>query len=237
MGPEEKKGQSPGVRLLRLKVGQEYGWEDTLPAPEAGAKAHPAKLHPGGRERKVPWPRGPTYRDGPFLPSFLSQFCPSWQVSESLHLPQARALLVTQTEEGTAMFLPNNNASRKIIIERVMMMIKILKYQSLCFVTETNRMSEVNYASKQTHKQVPQERDEICGHQRLRGRENWRKVVKQQPTPVFLLEKSHGQRRLVGYSPRGHKESAQLSQKVQTSSNKINKHQGYNDNVQHDKYN
>lgn len=54
MGPEEEKGQSPGVRLLRLKVGQEYGWEDTLPAPEAGAKAHPAKLHPGGRERKVP---------------------------------------------------------------------------------------------------------------------------------------------------------------------------------------
>ena len=27
------------------------------------------------------------------------------------------------------------------------------------------------------------------------------------PTPVFLLEESHGQRSLVGYSPRGHKES------------------------------
>ena len=27
------------------------------------------------------------------------------------------------------------------------------------------------------------------------------------PTPVFLPEKSHGQRRLEGYSPRGHKES------------------------------
>ena len=28
-----------------------------------------------------------------------------------------------------------------------------------------------------------------------------------QPTPVFLPEKSHGQRSLVGYSPWGHKES------------------------------
>ena len=28
-----------------------------------------------------------------------------------------------------------------------------------------------------------------------------------QPTPVFLPEKSHGQRNLVGYSPKGHKES------------------------------
>ena len=33
----------------------------------------------------------------------------------------------------------------------------------------------------------------------------WRR--KQQPTPVFLSEKSHGQRSLVGYSPWGHKES------------------------------
>ena len=29
---------------------------------------------------------------------------------------------------------------------------------------------------------------------------------KWQPTPVFLLGKFHGQRSLVGYSPRGHKE-------------------------------
>ena len=28
-----------------------------------------------------------------------------------------------------------------------------------------------------------------------------------QPTPVFLPGESHGQRRLVGYSPLGHKES------------------------------
>ena len=33
----------------------------------------------------------------------------------------------------------------------------------------------------------------------------WRK--KWQPTPVFLPEKFFGQRSLVGYSPKGHKES------------------------------
>ena len=33
----------------------------------------------------------------------------------------------------------------------------------------------------------------------------WRR--KWSPTPVFLPGKSHGQRSLVGYSPRGHKES------------------------------
>ena len=31
-------------------------------------------------------------------------------------------------------------------------------------------------------------------------------------TPVFLSEKSHGQRSLVGYSPRGHKESDMIEQ-------------------------
>jgi hypothetical protein len=33
----------------------------------------------------------------------------------------------------------------------------------------------------------------------------WRR--KWQPTPAFLPGKSHGRRSLVGYSPRGHKES------------------------------
>ena len=37
------------------------------------------------------------------------------------------------------------------------------------------------------------------------GKIPWRR--KQQPTPVFLAGKSHGQRSLEGYSPRGHKES------------------------------
>ena len=37
------------------------------------------------------------------------------------------------------------------------------------------------------------------------GRFPWRK--KWQPTPVFLPGESHGQRSLMGYSPRGHKES------------------------------
>ena len=38
----------------------------------------------------------------------------------------------------------------------------------------------------------------------------WRR--KWQPIPVFLPEKSHGQRRLVGYSPWGHKESDKTEQ-------------------------
>ena len=36
------------------------------------------------------------------------------------------------------------------------------------------------------------------------GRFPWNR--KWQPTPVFLLGKSHGQRSLAGYSPQGHKE-------------------------------
>jgi len=40
----------------------------------------------------------------------------------------------------------------------------------------------------------------IPGSRKSRGR-------KWQPNPVFLPEKSHGQRSLAGYSPRGHKES------------------------------
>ena len=41
-------------------------------------------------------------------------------------------------------------------------------------------------------------------HVRFLGWEDpWRR--KWQPTPVFLPGKSHGQRSLVGYSPRGHK--------------------------------
>ena len=37
------------------------------------------------------------------------------------------------------------------------------------------------------------------------GKIPWRR--KGQPTPVFLPGESHGQRSLVGYGPRGHKES------------------------------
>ena len=32
------------------------------------------------------------------------------------------------------------------------------------------------------------------------------------PTPVFLLEKPHGQRSLMGYSPLGHRESDTIEQ-------------------------
>ena len=37
------------------------------------------------------------------------------------------------------------------------------------------------------------------------GKIPWRRA--RQPTPVFLPGESHGQRRLAGYSPQGHRES------------------------------
>ena len=47
-----------------------------------------------------------------------------------------------------------------------------------------------------------------CQYRRCRFDPQVRKVSwrrKLQPTPVFLLGKSHGQRSLAGYSPWGHK--------------------------------
>ena len=41
--------------------------------------------------------------------------------------------------------------------------------------------------------------------QSLGGKNPWRR--KWQSTPIFLFEKSNGQRSLAGYSPWGHKES------------------------------
>jgi len=50
-----------------------------------------------------------------------------------------------------------------------------------------------------------------CRRHKRRGFHPWiRKIPWRrawQPTPVFLLGESHGQRRLVGYSPWGYKES------------------------------
>ena len=50
------------------------------------------------------------------------------------------------------------------------------------------------------------------------GKDSWRK--KWQPTPLFLPREPHGQRSLVGYSPRGHKEwntAERLSTHARTS--------------------
>ena len=44
----------------------------------------------------------------------------------------------------------------------------------------------------------------------LPGMTPWRR--KWQPTPIFLPGKFHGQRSLVGYSPRGHKDSDMAEQ-------------------------
>ena len=47
------------------------------------------------------------------------------------------------------------------------------------------------------------------------GKVPWRR--KWQPTPVFLLGKSHGQRSLVSYNPWGHKELDMIEQLTHTS--------------------
>ena len=55
----------------------------------------------------------------------------------------------------------------------------------------------------------------LCGKHRRHGLDPWvRKIPRRrrwQPTPVFLLEKSHGQRSLEGYSPWGHQSQTWLS--------------------------
>ena len=54
--------------------------------------------------------------------------------------------------------------------------------------------------------------------QSLGGEDLWRRVW--QPTPVFLPGESHGQRRLMGYSPWGHKES-DMTEHAHTHKHKI----------------
>ena len=62
-----------------------------------------------------------------------------------------------------------------------------------------------------------------CGFDPWLGKIPWRR--KWEPTPVFLPEKSHGQRSLVGCGPRGRKESAMTSTHGETKIQhvKINK--------------
>ena len=52
------------------------------------------------------------------------------------------------------------------------------------------------------------------GFDRWAGKTPWRRVW--QPTPVFWLMKSHGQKSLAGYSPWGRKESDVLSMHAHT---------------------
>ena len=51
-----------------------------------------------------------------------------------------------------------------------------------------------------------------CGFNPWTGNIPWRKKWK--PTPLFFPGKSHGQRRLVGYSPGQHKESERTEHMV-----------------------
>ena len=62
-------------------------------------------------------------------------------------------------------------------------------------------------------------KESTCQYRRYRHRFNpWvRKILRKrawQPTPVFLPRESWGQRSMVGYSPRGHKESNRLKQQA-----------------------
>ena len=52
-----------------------------------------------------------------------------------------------------------------------------------------------------------------CEYDLWVGKIPWRKEWL--PTPVFLPRESHGQRSLVGYSPRGHKASDMIEQSTQ----------------------
>ena len=70
------------------------------------------------------------------------------------------------------------------------------------------RCCELNWASqvvqwKRIHLLIQEMQERLFDPwvRKIPGKRKW------QPTPVFLPEKSHGQRNLVGYSPWGHKES------------------------------
>ena len=56
--------------------------------------------------------------------------------------------------------------------------------------------------------------------ERLNWTEYWRR--KRQPTPVFLPGESHGQRKVVGHSPRGCKESDMTEQLTQSNYSSTN---------------
>ena len=73
-------------------------------------------------------------------------------------------------------------------------------------------------------------RHKRCGFDPWVGKIRWRR--KWQPTPVFLPGKFHGQRKLVGYNPWGHKES-DMTERLNTHTREISSQsvfQGHGDN-------
>ena len=68
----------------------------------------------------------------------------------------------------------------------------------------TTYMSFLGFPGGAVVKNPPADVGDTRGFSPWVGKILWRR--KWQPTPVFLPGKSHGQRSLVGYSPRGHKE-------------------------------
>ena len=67
------------------------------------------------------------------------------------------------------------------------------------------KKTELGYPGGSVVKNLPDNVEDARGRVSIPGLRKipWRK--KWQPTPVFLPRKFHGQRGLVGYSPRGHR--------------------------------
>ena len=75
------------------------------------------------------------------------------------------------------------------------------KMQSLRLIQEKERVSQVALVEKNLPVGDVRDVGSVPGVEKILWRRTW------QPTLVFLSGKSHGQRSLVSYSPRGHKES------------------------------
>ena len=73
--------------------------------------------------------------------------------------------------------------------------------QSLRLIQEKERVSQVALVEKNLPVGDVRHVGSVPGVEKILWRRTW------QPTLVFLSGKSHGQRSLVSYSPRGHKES------------------------------
>ena len=71
-------------------------------------------------------------------------------------------------------------------------------------------MTGASFMGQQCRNHLQCRRHRRCGFHPCVWKIPWRK--KWQPTPVFLLGEFHGQRRLVGYSPKSSKESDMTEQ-------------------------
>ena len=77
--------------------------------------------------------------------------------------------------------------------------------RSVCFTSTLEVYSCYSPMAHQVKSSPSMQETQGRGFNPWVGKIPWRS--KRQPTPLFLPGKSHGQRSLVGYSPRGHTES------------------------------